>query len=205
MPVCNILLDRDGTIIEDRHYLADPAGVTLLPGAGEALARLAKAGARLFVVTNQSGIGRGYFTLQDYEACTKRLGELLQAHGVSLADVAFCPHAPEAECSCRKPGQGMWVLLRDRYHLRPEETVMVGDKFDDVRFGRDAGFAASVLVLTGKGADAAQRHGLQPPAGGYRVDAPATGMPHVVARDLGAVADWLLERGLDVLHGGEKA
>lgn len=197
MALRNLLLDRDGTVIEDRHYLSDPEGVTLLPGVGPALGRLSRAGLRLFLVTNQSGIGRGYFTVPDYEACQARLAALLAPYGVTFVDVACCPHAPDEECSCRKPGTGMWDMLQNRHGLVAGETAMVGDKLDDVLFARNAGLAAAILVLTGKGARAAGSIGLSVPAGGACLDvAPSggdvAGRPDVVACDLVAAADWLL-------------
>lgn len=197
MALRNLLLDRDGTVIEDRHYLSDPEGVTLLPGVGPALARLSRAGFRFFLVTNQSGIGRGYFTATDYEACQARLAALLAPYGVTFVDTACCPHAPEEQCSCRKPGTGMWESLRTRHDLAADETVMVGDKLDDMLFARNARLAATILVLTGKGAKEAGSIGLAVPAGGTcldvvaaEVNAPAR--PDVVACDLVAAADWLL-------------
>ena len=84
-----VLLDRDGTLIEDRHYLADPAGVVLLPGVGPALARLARDGRRLFMVSNQSGVGRGYFDEEAVRACQRRLEELLGGCGVRLDDAVW--------------------------------------------------------------------------------------------------------------------
>ena len=108
-----VLLDRDGTLIEDRHYLADPAGVVLLPGVGSALARLARDGRRLFMVSNQSGVGRGYFDEEAVRACQRRLEELLGGCGVRLDDAVWCPHAPEAACSCRKPLPGL-IFHSDR-------------------------------------------------------------------------------------------
>lgn len=100
---CAVLLDRDGTLIEDKHYLSEPSGVALLPGVGPALSRLVQAGHRLFLVSNQSGVGRGYFTEQAVVACQKRLEELLEPYGVAFTDAVWCPHAPEESCFCRKP------------------------------------------------------------------------------------------------------
>lgn len=200
-----VLLDRDGTVIEDRHYLSDPSGVTLLPGAARGLAALVAAGARLFLVTNQSGIGRGYFTEADLHACNARLGELLGEHGVALADTAFCPHGPDDGCACRKPAPGMWLALRDRHGLCAATTAMVGDKREDVAFGRDAGLGRVVLVLTGKGQAAAQALGVPLPEGDAAVREPAPAelaarpdWPHAVARDLAAAAEWLLGGTADV-------
>ncbi len=172
-----VLLDRDGTVIEDKHYLSDPAQVRLIPGAAQALARLQAAGMRLFVVSNQSGIGRGRFTEADHLAVHARLTELLAAHGVHLTDAAFCPHAPDAGCACRKPRTGQWELLRRRHGLDPATTVVIGDKASDVAFGHALGARLTILVLTGHGRAEAGKPG--PP-------------PHAVAPDLAAAVDMLL-------------
>ncbi len=159
-----VLLDRDGTIIEDRHYLADPDGVVLLPGAGEALALLQRAGCRLFVVSNQSGVGRGLFPESAVRACQVRLEELLAAFGVHLDDAVWCPHAPEQECGCRKPNIGLWRCLAERHGLCASRSVMIGDTIRDVDFAVNAGLARGILVLTGKGGEAAASAGLDPSA-----------------------------------------
>jgi len=218
--VANALIDRDGTIIVERHYLHDPEQVELVPGAGEALALLSRAGVSLFVVTNQSGIGRGYYSEADFRAVQERLAELLAPFGVTFQDVAFCPHAPDEACDCRKPEPGMWNDLCAAHGLKPEETVMIGDNASDVAFGRNCGFAQSVLVLTGHGKRFAQDFGLpgelpagapcessegagaadrQSPCGSsgqtgcwLRLDAPGPGQPTALARDLGAAVDFIL-------------
>ncbi|MDR2161952.1 MAG: HAD-IIIA family hydrolase [Desulfovibrio sp.] len=141
-----LLLDRDGTIIPDKGYLADPAGVELLPGAGEALAALARRGCRLFLASNQSGVGRGYFPREAVLACNAALAALLAPYGVFLADSVFCPHAPEDRCSCRKPATGLWEILRLRHGLRPADTAMLGDKPADMAFAARAGLAARLLL-----------------------------------------------------------
>ncbi len=187
-----VLLDRDGTVIVDEHYLCDPARVRLLPGAGQALARLADAGMRLFLVSNQSGIGRGYFSQAEHLAVQARLEELLCEHGVRLTGAAFCPHAPDAGCPCRKPGLGQWEALHARHGLDPAATAVIGDKASDVAFGKNLGAAATVLVLTGHGVQEAARLGLPPLAGeamDLTGDAPdGRPWPDVLARDLAAAA-----------------
>ena len=149
MTLSAVLFDRDGTVIFDRHYLSDPAGVELIPGTGEALARLGRAGIASYLVSNQSGIGRGYVPESAWYACQERLDELLAQKGAKLEDTRFCPHAPEVSCSCRKPGTGMWESLREAHGLDASSCAMVGDKPEDLRFGINAGLAAAVLVLTG--------------------------------------------------------
>jgi len=194
--IANVILDRDGTVIADKHYLCDPQGVELLPGVGKALARLTSDGVRLFLATNQSGIGRGYFQKRDYLAVQERLGQILLAEfGVRFTDVAYCPHAPEACCTCRKPAPGMWQALAAANSLDPAATIMIGDKIADVGLGLTAGLAASVLVLTGKGKKHAEALGL-PPVEAPLVEISPRGadQPHLVARNLEAVAAWVLEQ-----------
>lgn len=194
MRIANLILDRDGTIIEERHYLSDPAGVALIPGAAEALAALCRAGVRLFVATNQSGIGRGYYCEKDYDAVHARMCELLAGAGVSLCGAAFCPHAPEENCTCRKPAIGMWDLLSGSHGLDPAATAMVGDKSADVRFGRRAGLALALLVLTGHGRDHAGLLEVPLPASGcLALPSPGPDQPHAVAVDLAAAVAFILD------------
>jgi len=199
--VDTVLLDRDGTVIVDKHYLSDPAGVELLPGAADGLRNLALSGKRLFIVTNQSGIGRGYFSEADYLACHAALEDVLRGAGVSFAGSAFCPHAPEDGCACRKPGPGMWRTLASRYGLDATRTAMVGDKAEDILFGRNACFPAVALVLTGKGADIAKKLNLPlPDEGEAFCEVPAASLPggahlpHAVAHTLEGAAAWILEK-----------
>lgn len=155
-----VLFDRDGTLIVDRHYLGDPAGVELIPGTGEGLALLRSHGVRSFVISNQSGIGRGYFPESGWHACEARLRELLLPFGAVLDDERFCPHAPEEACRCRKPDTGMWESLKVAHGLDESGCAMVGDKVEDLLFGANAGLHAAVLVLTGKGEGSAAKLGL---------------------------------------------
>lgn len=129
-----VFLDRDGTIIHDAHYLADPAGVRLLPGAADAIARLNAAGLPVIVVTNQSGIGRGYFTEGEFRAVQARTEELLAAEGARLDGVYHCPHAPGAEppCECRKPGVGLFVRAAAEHAVEPARSWYVGDRLRDL-------------------------------------------------------------------------
>lgn len=170
-----VLLDRDGTLIEDRHYLSDPEGVVLLPGVGEGLARLAAAGCRLFLVSNQSGVGRGYFSEDAVRSCQERLESLLRPYGVLFEDAVWCPHAPAEDCRCRKPLPGLWERLRDRHGLDPRHCLMAGDKMDDLLFAVNAGLATGLLVLTGKGKDRPSGRGclFQKPAASLLTPSPS--------------------------------
>jgi histidinol-phosphate phosphatase family protein len=154
-----IFFDRDGTLIEERHYLSDPAQVVLLNGAAEAV-RLARAAGFLAVVlTNQSGVGRGYFTMQEVEAVNRRMEELLRAQGAALDGIYVCPHAPDEDCPCRKPRPGLVEQAARDLDLDLSRSWMIGDKAADVELARNAGLK-SALVLTGYGAGAARDAGL---------------------------------------------
>ncbi|MEA4857988.1 HAD family hydrolase [Solidesulfovibrio sp.] len=191
--IANVLLDRDGTLIEERHYLSDPAGVALVPGAGEALSRLSRAGLRLFGVTNQSGIGRGYYGVADYEAVRTRLDGLLAPFGVALAETAFCPHAPDAGCPCRKPATGMFEALAARHGLAAGQTAVIGDAASDIAFGLAFGSPLTILVATGHGARYARELGLPELAGpSLPLAERRPGWPHVLARDLPAAVAHIL-------------
>ena len=158
-----VLLDRDGTLITEEHYLRDPAKVSLIAGAGPLMRRLLELDVRFFLVTNQSGIGRGLLTTDAYHRVQDRLQTLLAAEGVHLHGTAFCPHAPDRQCPCRKPGTGLWGALDREHGLNPATTAMVGDKISDLRFGQAAGCRETVLVLTGHGHQAAAQLGLTVP------------------------------------------
>jgi len=146
-----VFLDRDGTVIAQKHYMHDPDEVELLPGAAEGLRRLRALGLRLVLVTNQSGVGRGYFPSGDVERVHGRLIELLQAQGVRLDAIYTCPHAPGEACGCRKPLPGLIDRASKEIGLDPAQSFVIGDKPCDVDLGLAAGAAASLLVLTGYG------------------------------------------------------
>ncbi len=147
-----VFLDRDGTLIEDAHYLADPDGVVLIDGAVDALARLRAAGLALVVVTNQSGIARGLISLDEYQAVAARVNTLLERAGAPVDLTCFCPHHPEVTgpCSCRKPALGMHRAAARALGLDLARSYFVGDKWADVEAGRRAGGHA-ILVRTGYG------------------------------------------------------
>ena len=144
------LLDRDGTINVEREYLSDPAGVELLPNAVAGLRRLRALGYGLIVISNQSGVARGYFTMADVDAVNARLTALLREQGVTLDGVYVCPHAPDAGCACRKPAPGLIQQAAREHGFDPRASVMIGDKAIDIETGRQVG-ARTVLVRTGYG------------------------------------------------------
>jgi len=144
-----VFFDRDGTLMEEVHYCGDPAKVKLYPGVPESLAKLKQAGFRLFIVTNQSGIGRGLITEAQYHAVQE---ELLRQIGDGLIDASyFCPDAPEVPSVRRKPEPGMVLEAAVDFDLDLSASWFIGDKSADVECGRRAG-ARTILVLTGYGA-----------------------------------------------------
>jgi len=170
-----LFLDRDGVLIADPGYLHDPEQVELLPGVPEALRAAAGAGFRLVCLTNQSGIGRGYYGDEDFRRVQARLEDLLSAAGIRLDGVYYCPHAPGAGCGCRKPALGL-IHAASRDARWTTASWLIGDKASDVRLALAAGLRPR-LVRTGQGE-------------GQIADLPA-GVP--VDADLRAAVDRLLE------------
>jgi heptosyltransferase-2 len=176
-----IFLDRDGTLNEDPGYLKSASDLKLLPGVGPALARLKAAGARLVVVTNQSGVGRGFMTLKDLEAIHARLEGLLEQSDAPLDAIYFCPHHPDDGCRCRKPATGMVDRAVAELHVDVRKAYLIGDHASDIQLARAAG-VKSILVASGK------------------VDQPALTMleaagalPDRVVPSITDAAEWILE------------
>lgn len=145
-----VFLDRDGTLMEEVEYCSDPAKVRIFPGVPEALRKVKEAGWRTFIVTNQSGIGRGLMTEAQYRAVQE---ELLRQLGAGAIDaVYFCPDAPWAPSTRRKPAPGMVWEAAEAYDIDLQRSYFIGDKSDDIECGRRAG-ARTILVLTGYGAE----------------------------------------------------
>lgn len=143
-----VFLDRDGTLMADVDYCGDPARVEVFPNAGEALRQLKRSGYKLVVVTNQSGIGRGYFGENDYRAVER---EFLRQLGNDLIDATYyCADLPEANSSRRKPAPGMIFEAQRDHHLDLPRSYFIGDKTSDIECGRNAG-VRTILVQTGYG------------------------------------------------------
>lgn len=145
-----IFLDRDGTIIVDKNYLSDPDEIEFLDGALEGLRKMASLSFPLIVVSNQSGVGRGYFSFEQAVIVQQRLDEMLKKEGVAIAGWYMCPHAPGTNCSCRKPQPGMIRAASGDLGLDPARSFVVGDKHCDIDLAAAVG-AAGILVTTGQG------------------------------------------------------
>ena len=147
-----IMLDRDGTLIQDAHYLSRPEQVVWKDGAMEALKRLKDGDYLLFIVSNQSGIGRGFFTARDLENVQRRIEADLAAAGLKLDGVYYCPHAPDDGCECRKPKTGLVLQAARAHGLDLRKSWMIGDKCSDVVAGRSANMMTA-LVYTDAACD----------------------------------------------------
>lgn len=152
-----LFLDRDGTIVQEVHYLRRVEDVKLLPGAGYALAAARRNGYLLFLVSNQAGIARGMFTEQELKLVHVALQMQLELFGVRFDDFRYCPHHPEGNvswyaraCHCRKPAPGMITDLAGKYGVDLAQSLAIGDKLTDIQAGASAG-CRTVLVRTGYG------------------------------------------------------
>jgi D-glycero-D-manno-heptose 1,7-bisphosphate phosphatase len=174
-----VFLDRDGTLIVEKNYLHTPGEVEIFPGAGAALKRLADAGFKLVIVTNQSGIGRGYYTLADAERVNERLRADLARDGVRFEKIYIAPEAPGQPSRGRKPSPQFLFDARDELGLNLAESFMVGDKLIDLECGWNAGVKKSILVRTGYGAEEERK-------------SPETVARAAVVDDLRGAAEWIL-------------
>jgi D-glycero-D-manno-heptose 1,7-bisphosphate phosphatase len=146
-----VFLDRDGTLIEDRDYLRRPEEVKILTGVPEALRKLQDAGFFLIIVTNQSGVGRGYFTMDDVERVHQHIIREFAVFGVILRKIYVAPEAPDQPSRGRKPSPQFLFDARDQFSIDLAKSFMVGDKLIDLECGWNAGVKRSILVRTGYG------------------------------------------------------
>ncbi len=156
-----VALDRDGTVIEERPYLSDPAQVRLLPNAAAGLRALRAAGLELALVTNQSGVGRGFFGMDAVSRVNERMLALLVQEGVTIDDGFVCPHRPDERCACRKPETGLLEMAARTFGGAAAQAFVIGDKLCDIEMGRRAG-ATTLLVRTGWGRETEGQPEAQP-------------------------------------------
>lgn len=146
-----VLADRDGTLIVEKHYLHNPDEVELIPGTGLAINWLNTNGWEVICVSNQAGVGRGYFEASAVVAVNDRVESLLNADGAKVLDYYFCPDHPDADSTHRKPAPGMALDAAQKHGFDLKSVVVVGDKPCDIDLGKNIG-ATTVLVRTGYGA-----------------------------------------------------
>jgi D-glycero-D-manno-heptose 1,7-bisphosphate phosphatase len=148
-----VFLDRDGTVNEERNYLHRPEDVVVFSGAAAALKRLQDAGFKLFIVSNQSGVGRGYFTIADVERVNERLLQQLGREGAQIQKIYIAPEAPNVPSRGRKPSPQFLLDARAEFGLNLSWSYMIGDKLIDLECGWNAGVKGCILVRTGYGAE----------------------------------------------------
>ena len=146
-----VFLDRDGVINENRaDHVKSWSEFRFLPGVPEAIARLSRAGVKVFVITNQAVVNRGIVSRRVVDGINLRMTQKLQPHGVQIEAIAYCPHRPEEHCECRKPRPGLILKLAEQYGLNLDDCVLIGDALTDIDAGQAAG-CQTVLVMTGRG------------------------------------------------------
>lgn len=151
-----VALDRDGTVVVERHRpIGHPNEVELIPGAAEGLRKLIEMDFGLVLITNQSAIGRGTMNSNSLDSVHDHLRVLLKGQEVSLDGIYVCPHAPWDDCRCRKPKPGLLDIAAADLDVSPNSFIVIGDKASDVDCGKNAG-AATILVRTGYGAQVEQ-------------------------------------------------
>ena len=174
-----VFLDRDGTLIVEKNFLSRAEDVEILPATPAGLKRLTEAGFKLFIVSNQSGIGRGYFTFGDVERVNEHLCRELARHGVCFEKIYIAPEKPDEPSRGRKPSPQFLFDARDEFGLDLAQSFLIGDKLSDLECGWNAGVRKSILVRTGYGA-ALER------------EAPEKISRAIVVDDVNQAAEWIL-------------
>jgi D-glycero-D-manno-heptose 1,7-bisphosphate phosphatase len=173
-----VFLDRDGTLIEERNYISRPEDVAIFPGVGPALKRLQDIGFKLFIVSNQSGVGRGYFTLSDVERVNERLLQDLAPNGIRFENIYIAPEAPDTPSRGRKPSPQFLFDARDEFGVDLGQSYIIGDKLIDLQTGWNAGVRKCILVRTSYGAELERQ-------------SPVLLASAVIVDNLPAAADWI--------------
>ncbi|WP_457553637.1 D-glycero-beta-D-manno-heptose 1,7-bisphosphate 7-phosphatase [Desulfobacula sp.] len=153
-----VFLDRDGVInIDSPDYIKNEAEFKFIPQSPEAIALLCKNNFQVFVITNQSLIGRKMINLNTLNTIFEKMRAGIKKAGGNIKDIFFCPHIPEDNCSCRKPNPGLILEAKKKYTLNLDQSFMVGDSVKDIECAKNAGCAKALLVKTGNGLKAQQQ------------------------------------------------
>jgi D-glycero-D-manno-heptose 1,7-bisphosphate phosphatase len=174
-----VILDRDGVINQDSdNFIKSPDEWIPISGSLEAISRLSRAGYRIFIATNQSGIARGLFDIETLNAIHLKMLQEIQHRGGTIDAILFCPHGPDDQCECRKPAPGLYLEIAQRTRQRLDNVPVIGDSLRDLQAAEAVG-ALPILVKTGKGKRTLSQH--------------ADAVSHIrVHDDLTSAVDWLL-------------
>ena len=145
-----IFLDRDGIINKDHSYVYKKEDFEFCDGIFETLSYLVSLGYTLFIVTNQSGIGRGYYSEEDFNKLTAWMLEVFMQKGIKITKVYHCPHSPDENCICRKPKAGMFKRAKEEFGIDMKNSWMIGDKLSDIQAGKNAGIPNTIFVNSSK-------------------------------------------------------
>jgi D-glycero-D-manno-heptose 1,7-bisphosphate phosphatase len=177
-----VFLDRDGTVAEEVGYLNHASRFRMFPFVAAAIERLKKAGLPVIIVTNQSGVGRGYFPESLVHTVNELMTQQLREAGTKIDAIYYCPHVSAENCNCRKPKTGMLERAAQEHALDLQRSFVVGDRYGDVELARNAR-ARSILVRTGYGEGELAWQAVNWPV-----------QPDFVAEDLTQAADWILRQ-----------
>ena len=153
MAIKTIFLDRDGVINEEVSYLHKIENFKFINGVFEACHYFQKLNYQIVIVSNQSGIARGYFSKSDYIKLTKWMLDQFNIKGISILDILYCPHGPESTCDCRKPKPGMLIEAKNKYNISMKDSWMIGDSESDIKAANAAGISNTILVRSGHRVD----------------------------------------------------
>jgi len=148
-----IFLDRDGVINKEVGYLHKVEDFEFIDSVFDACLDFQSSGYKIIIVTNQSGIERGYYSEEDFQTVTKWMFDQFKQHNIQILDVFFCPHGPDSNCDCRKPKPGMFLEAREKYSINMHKSWMIGDKEADIQAANSAGISNTVLVKSGHDID----------------------------------------------------
>jgi len=185
-----VFLDRDGTLIEEKGYISDPSQVSFFQRAVETILALNQSPFLAIMISNQSGVARGYFTESSVCEIHSHIQSLLETRGAYLDGIYYCPHLPEGaipeyriQCSCRKPGIGMVEAAQRDFGIERQGSYLIGDKLADIETAGRAGLTG-MLVLTGYGTTEWERHVREGTGPG----------PHLVCKDLWTAVEWIMRK-----------
>jgi len=153
MPIKTIFLDRDGVINKEKNYLSKVNDFEFISGVFDACIHFHSLGYSIIVITNQSGIGRGYYSDSDYQKINHWMLKEFNKNNIKIMDVIYCPHSPALECDCRKPKSGMFLYAKDKYDIDMKKSWSIGDKETDIVASENSGISNTILVRSGHSID----------------------------------------------------